>query len=93
MALASFVFLIFGSEMARLWHRASNYNAVPMQNVQKLAEYIFDFARAKSSWACFLNSIVNRYHSSAFNPDYFSAPLSRCHRLADWLMLVRNRLE
>ncbi|CAD6583922.1 MAG: Phosphoserine transaminase [Alectoria sarmentosa] len=29
--------------------RASNYNAVPMANVQKLAEYLSDFARAKSS--------------------------------------------
>lgn len=29
--------------------RASNYNAVPMANVQKLAEYLSDFARANSS--------------------------------------------
>lgn len=29
--------------------RASNYNAVPMANVQKLAQYMSDFARAKST--------------------------------------------
>ncbi len=50
MSLASCVLLTFGDEAADLfWLRASNYNAVPMINVQKLAEYLSDFARAKSS--------------------------------------------
>ena len=37
------------TKQLNFWLRASNYNAVPMINVQKLAEYLSDFARAKSS--------------------------------------------
>lgn len=43
------ILLILGDDGANLWRRASNYNAVPMVNVEKLAQYLSDFARAKSS--------------------------------------------
>lgn len=38
----------YGSKAADVLRRASNYNAVPIENVEKLAEYMSDFARAKS---------------------------------------------
>ena len=42
--------LLFGGKGdADFGRRASNYNAVSMANVQKLAEYLEDFARANSS--------------------------------------------
>ena len=41
-------FLTPDGQEAKSRSRASNYNAVPLSNVQKLAEYLSDFARAKS---------------------------------------------
>lgn len=41
--------LTLGVDGANLGRRASNYNAVPMANVQKLAEYLSEFARANNS--------------------------------------------
>lgn len=43
------ILLCTRDDVADSWSRASNYNAVPMANVQKLAEYLSDFARANSS--------------------------------------------